>query len=104
MMATLNFTVPDSTPLLIEYTYTLNYNLDKLTARAFDVKNSAYIAGSTADAWNTKDNYSISDDGASAGFGVTKVNLTVLQIPALLLQVKTVLLRSQDLTLIITTD
>ena len=79
MMATLNFTVPDSTPLLIEYTYTLNYNLDKLTARAFDVKNSAYIAGSTADAWNTKDNYSISDDGSSAGFGVTKVNLTLVK-------------------------
>ena len=79
MMATLNFTVPDSTPLLIEYTYTLNYNLDKLTARAFDVKNSAYIAGSTADAWNTNDNYSISDDGSSAGFGVTKVNLTLVK-------------------------
>ena len=79
MMATLNFTVPDSTPLLIEYTYTLNYNLDKLTARAFNVENSAYIAGSTADAWNTKDNYSISDDGSSAGFGVTKVNLTLVK-------------------------
>ena len=57
----------------------MDENLDKLTARAFDVNNSAYIAGSTADAWNTKDNYSISDDGSSAGFGVTKVNLTLVK-------------------------